>query len=96
VAGAAVFSSDARCLVRIDFVATGSWTLARVTGANVGRRLVVFLDDELIMSPVIRGRLQQGSVYLDGSFSTSRAHEIVERLNARREDDQAGGEEFRQ
>ncbi len=81
---AAVFTSDRKSLVRLDFTHLGATVLERVTREHVGGRLAIFINDDLVMSPVVQGPIANGKLYLDGDFSKARADEIARGLNAQR------------
>lgn len=74
--------SDQRTLILLELASQGQAALQDVTTANTGARLAVFLDGQLVMSPVIRRPLREGKIYLDGEFGRAQAEELVARFNA--------------
>jgi hypothetical protein len=81
---AAVFEGQRRHLVRLTLDAAGTAILERVTRANRGARLAVYIDEELAMSPGIDQSITGGQVYLDAGFSRARADEIARAIEAQR------------
>jgi preprotein translocase subunit SecD len=79
-----VFAGEHSQLVRLDFTEMGATALEWVTRRRVGHRLAVYVDDQLVMSPLLRAPLVGGKVYLDGGFSRSRAAQIAKALNEQR------------
>jgi len=45
--------------------------MARVSGANIGRRLAIVVDDDVIVAPVITGAIKQKKVRIDMGKGTS-------------------------
>jgi len=66
--------------VRFDDASTAA--LAAFTEAHVGRRIVVSIDGEPLMSPVIREPILGGSVRVSGSMTMDDAERLRDRLVA--------------
>ncbi len=84
IALASVYRSSHRNLLLLELLPGSEITLESFTAEHVGHRLAIYLDGRLVMSPVIRGPLRQGKVYLDGDFGAAEAARLADRLNARR------------
>jgi preprotein translocase subunit SecD len=82
VIAAALVSGSRRHMVQLEFAPEAAAYLYRVTRSHVGRRLAVFVDDTLVMSPVLQVPFDR-YVVIDGDFSRRRAEEIVARINGR-------------
>ncbi len=82
VRSATAIASERRALVRIEFFSPGAHVLELATMTNVGHRLAVFVDGELVMSPVVPGPNASGAVLLDGGFTRERADAIARGLTA--------------
>jgi SecD/SecF fusion protein len=63
-------------VVNIRFNRDGSRTFARVTGANVGKRLAIDLDDKVYMAPSIRDKISGGSAVITGLTDMAEARDI--------------------
>lgn len=62
--------------IMILFNEQGSLEFARITGANVGRRLAIVLDGTLYSAPVLRTKIDTGTAIITGSFSLDEARRI--------------------
>ena len=71
-------------MILVEFLPLAALHLERGSAARVGQRLAVFIDDRLVMSPLVRTPIRGGKVYLDGAFTPAQAEEVVHRLTARR------------
>jgi preprotein translocase subunit SecD len=78
---AAVYHGPQRRLIRLEFEPLAAARLEQATADHIGGRLAVFVDDKLVMSPMLRAPLAEGKVLLDGGFSPARAEEIAQSLN---------------
>lgn len=81
---AAAFSSQKRHLVQIELDQGAALLLAEVTRSNAGARLAVFINDRLIMSPIVSVPLTGGLLMLDGDFTPAEAKELARALNTQR------------
>ena len=68
-------------LVLVDFNDEGKQMFADITSENVGRQIAIFLDGELISSPVVREAITQGTAVISGNFTAPEAKELVRNLN---------------
>jgi len=68
-------------LVLVDFNDEGKQMFADITRANIGRQIAIFLDGELISSPVVREAITQGTAVISGGFTAPEAKELVRNLN---------------
>lgn len=57
-------SLDNRPVVSLKFTATGGKTFGDITGANIGKRMAIVLDDVIVSDPVIQGRIAGGSAQI--------------------------------
>ncbi len=75
----AFVSRDAVGQPMIDFNLTseGAGIFADLTEQNIGQRMAIVLDGELISAPTIRGAITGGSGQITGSFSDKAAHELA-------------------
>ncbi|MBX2866610.1 protein translocase subunit SecD [Candidatus Kaiserbacteria bacterium] len=68
-------------VVSIDFTADGGQLFESITGAHVGEQLAIFLDGEMMSSPVIREAIAGGSAVISGDFTPTEARDLVQNLN---------------
>lgn len=71
-----------RPVVNIEFNREGSRIFARVTGANVGKRLAIVLDDKIYMAPNIRDKISGGNAVITGLDDMPEAQDIALVLRA--------------
>jgi SecD/SecF fusion protein len=69
-------------VVNIKFKRDGARTFARVTGANVGKRLGIVLDDKVYMAPSIRDKISGGAAVITGLDDMPEARDIAIVLRA--------------
>ncbi len=63
-------------IVQIEFTKEGGKVFSRVTGANVGRRLAIVLDDKVYMAPNLREKISGGSAVITGLDNTEEARDM--------------------
>lgn len=67
--------------VRVDFDAEGSAKFEDLTGNNVGRYMSIFLDGEVVSTPIIRERISGGTAIISGGFAADEAKALARNLN---------------
>lgn len=68
--------------VSITFNDEGSKIFEELTGANVGKPLAIFLDNQPIEIPTVQQKITGGKAQITGRFSVDSARLLVERFNA--------------
>ena len=68
--------------VSLIFDSEGKDLFASITGANIGKRLAIFLDGGLISAPIVQDEITNGEALITGDFSLEEARTLVKRLNA--------------
>jgi preprotein translocase subunit SecD len=58
----------------------GTRIFADITRTNIGQRLAIVLNGEVITAPRIQSAIEQGSGVIQGDFSESEALELVSLL----------------
>ncbi|NRA64099.1 MAG: protein translocase subunit SecD [Pseudobacteriovorax sp.] len=66
-------SLDQRPAVSLDFTAVGGKRFSDITGANVGNRMAIVLDDVIVSDPVIQARISGGSAQITLGSEQGRA-----------------------
>jgi len=68
--------------VSIDFDKKGGRDFARITEANVKKRLAIVLDDKVYSAPVIQEKITGGQARITGNFTTEEARDLAIALRA--------------
>jgi len=68
-------------LVALTFNPEGKALFAKITGENTGKELAIFLDGQVISSPVIQEAITDGNAIISGSFTPDTAKELAQNLN---------------
>ncbi len=68
-------------LVTVKFNEEGAKLFADITRANVGRQLGIFLDGELLSSPVINEAITGGTAVISGQFTVDEAQALSKNLS---------------
>lgn len=78
-------SNTGEPLVSLQFNNLGSELFAKITRENIGRRLAIFVDGEIVSMPVIREEITGGKATISGGFSgpegLKEARNLVNNLN---------------
>ncbi len=69
-------------VVNVEFNAEGKELFAKITTRNVEQQVAIYLDRQIISSPVVREPITDGTAVISGSFTLDSAKKLVERLNA--------------
>ncbi|MCD6319219.1 MAG: protein translocase subunit SecD [Candidatus Desulfofervidaceae bacterium] len=68
--------------VSITFNKEGAKIFARITEANVGKRLAIVLDNKVHSAPVIREKIPSGEARITGNFTMEEARDLAVVLRA--------------
>jgi len=68
--------------VSVSFNTEGAQIFARMTAADVGKPIAIFLDGNLIEAPVVQQAITGGQALITGNFTVDSARTLVERFNA--------------
>ncbi|MDQ7784478.1 MAG: protein translocase subunit SecD [Desulfomonilaceae bacterium] len=71
-----------RMYIAMDFSRAGGEIFERVTGAHVGERLAIVLDNRVYSAPVIKDRIAGGHAIIEGHFTNEEAHDLALVLRA--------------
>lgn len=69
-------------VVHFTLDSKGAKIFALVTQENIGRRLAIVLDEEVLMAPVIQTAITDGSGQIKGKFNQAEVQDITNVLNA--------------
>lgn len=68
-------------IVLLHFNNEGDELFADITRENVGRVLAIFLDGQVISTPVIREEISGGTAQITGNFTAEEGRDLVRNLN---------------
>lgn len=74
-------STTSEPAVLLSFNNEGQELFAKVTKDNVGQILAIFLDGQIISSPVIREEIKDGKAQISGGFTSQEAKTLVRDIN---------------
>lgn len=65
----------------IFFTINGSKKFSKITANNIGKRLGLVIDGELLSAPLIKGRISGEKIVITGKFTEKEAKDIANRIN---------------
>lgn len=68
--------------VSLSFDDAGAKLFEEISGANVGKRVAIFLDGNILSAPVVQQKISGGKAIITGNFTIPEARQLVQRLNA--------------
>src|SRR6185503_12772393 len=63
--------------ISLHFDAEGTKLFADITSKNVGKRIAIFLDGEILSAPTVQTAITDGKAVINGKFAVSEAKELV-------------------
>jgi len=69
-------------IVSFNLDSKGGKVFALLTEQNIGKRLAIVMDNEVLMAPVIRSAITGGSGIIEGNFTQEEVQDIANVLNA--------------
>lgn len=76
------FENAGQPIVNFTTTSQGVRLFGRVTGANVGERMAIILDDQVYSAPTIRSKISQGSGIIEGTGTVDEAKDLAIVLRA--------------
>jgi protein-export membrane protein SecD len=68
--------------IALQFDAEGTKLFSDITTRNIGKRIAIFLDGEILSAPTVNTAITDGRAIISGQFKVSAAKELVTRLNS--------------
>ncbi len=68
--------------ITLNFNDEGTKKFAAITQKNIGKRVAIFLDGDIISAPTVQSAITDGKAVISGQFSLAEAKELVTRLNS--------------
>lgn len=69
-------------LVLLEFNDEGAKIFEELTEKNVGKPLAIYIDQQLISSPIVQEKISGGKAQITGKFTVEEAKELARNLNA--------------
>lgn len=68
--------------VGLDFNSDGAKKFADITRRNIGQQVAIFLDNELVIAPVVQQEITDGQAVISGQYTLDEAKKLTIQLNA--------------
>lgn len=68
--------------ISLVFNSKGKSLFAQLTKKNIQQRLGIFLDDQLVVDPIVEQEIKNGNAVITGNYSVEEARQLVRALNA--------------
>ncbi len=68
--------------ISLQFDAEGTKLFADITSRNIGKRVAIFLDGQILSAPTVQSAITDGKAVINGQFTVAEAKELVTRLNS--------------
>jgi preprotein translocase subunit SecD len=75
-------SSNGKPQVQLVFTPAGTKKFADITKRNVGKPVIIVLDNQIIEEPTVNEAILTGNAVISGSFTTDSANQLSTQLNA--------------
>lgn len=69
-------------VVSLEFNAEGAKKFEEITKNNLGKPVAIFLDEQLVSSPIVQSVIADGNAQISGSFDAKSARALAIQLNA--------------
>ncbi len=74
---ASVEMSNDKYFIDVAFTRAGAERFATLTGENIGNRIAILVDREIVAVPTVRDTIKQGKAIITGNFSGNKAEKIA-------------------
>jgi preprotein translocase subunit SecD len=68
--------------VGLEFNSEGAKKFAQITKRNIGQTVAIFLDDQLVVAPVVKQEITDGQAVISGEYTLDEAKQLTIQLNA--------------
>lgn len=75
-------SLNNQVIVRLEFNDEGTKLFSDITTKNIGKRVAIFLDGQILSAPVVQTAITDGTAIITGNFTTQQAKDLATRLNS--------------
>ncbi|MFA5871333.1 MAG: protein translocase subunit SecD [Parcubacteria group bacterium] len=67
--------------VAIEFDSEGAKMFAQITKENIGKRIAIYLDGQVISAPTVQTEITDGKAVITGNFTLDESKKLAQRLN---------------
>ena len=67
----------AESYVSLEFTNRGTQLFAEATAANIGKRILIIMDDTVVSAPVVNAVIRDGKAIITGNFTDGEAEELA-------------------
>ena len=75
-------SESGKPSVRLLFSSEGAKKFSDLTRDNIGKRLAIYLDEYILIAPVINSQIPTGDAYITGGFDLESAKDLAIQINS--------------
>jgi len=75
------FAGVSHAQVNLYFTSEGTELFADATRTNIGRPIFIYMDDELLSSPIVNVPITDGIAVISGNFTHESAHRLASDIN---------------
>ncbi len=68
--------------ISLQFDAEGTKLFSEITSRNIGKRVAIFLDGQILSAPTVQSAITDGKAVINGQFTVPEARELATRLNS--------------
>ncbi len=68
--------------ITLQFDAEGTKLFSDITSKNIGKRVAIFLDGQVLSAPTVQSAITDGQAIITGQFTVQQAKNLVTRLNS--------------
>lgn len=69
-------------VVALEFNNEGSKLFEEITQKNIGKKIAIYIDGQLISAPTVQEKISGGKAQITGNFTVEKAKNLVQNLNA--------------
>lgn len=68
--------------IMLEFNSEGKKLFKEITERNIGKPVAIYLDEEMVSSPIVNDVIRDGNAVISGSFTLQEAKETSQKLNS--------------
>lgn len=68
--------------VKLTFNGEGAKIFSQITKDNTGKRLAIYLDDQILIAPMINEQITSGEAFITGQFTLDQAKDLAIQINS--------------
>ncbi len=75
-------NNQTKIVVALEFTSAGQKLFEDATGKNVGKRILICLDNDIISMPTVQQKISGGNATITGDFTSQKAEELAALIRA--------------